>query len=160
MRIILLCLLSLLSFFANAQLDRYPYIQSTSTTSTIIAWKTVNDVIGKVAFGVDSTNLTDTLFETTASKRHALNLTGLDIDSKYYYQIYSGNTAEAGEHFYTASDSTDQEFSFIHYGDCGYNSAVQSTIGTLMEAYIIMGQRTNCFLRNATILPLEITTLI
>lgn len=134
MKVKLLIFLSVFVLFANAQLDRYPYIQSTTTTSTIIAWKTANDVLGKVAYGIDSTNLTDTLFETTATKRHALNLTGLDKDTKYYYAIYSANTLLAREFFYTASDSTDQEFSFIQYGDCGYNSGVQATLGSLMEA--------------------------
>ncbi len=134
MRITLLITLSFWALFSQAQLNRYPYIQSTTKSSTIIAWKTANDVIGKVAFGVDSTNLNDTIFETAATKRHALTLSGLEKDTKYYYAIYSGNTLEAGEHFFTASDSTDQEFSFIHYGDCGYNSGVQKTIGSLMEA--------------------------
>lgn len=118
----------------SAQLNRYPYIQSTTQNSTIIAWKTNNDVIGKVAYGFSASNLTDTIYESVASKRHALTLKNLEINTKYYYTIFSGNTALASEYFNTAKDSTSQNFSFIQYGDCGYNSAAQHTIGDLMEA--------------------------
>ena len=118
----------------NAQLNRFPYIQSTTKNSTIIAWKTANDAIGKVAYGINANNLSDTLYETSAAKRHALELKNLIPDTEYFYAIYSGNTLLASEYFKTASDSTDQEFSFIQYGDCGFNSGVQATLGALMEA--------------------------
>lgn len=117
-----------------AQLNRYPYIQSTTQTSTIIAWKTANDAVGKVVYGLSTSSLNDTLVESTAGKRHALTLNNLQENTIYYYSIFSGSTLLASEYFTTASDSTDQDFSFIQYGDCGYNSGVQATIGALMEA--------------------------
>lgn len=118
----------------NAQLNRYPYIQSTTQTSTIVAWKTANDAIGKVAFGLSPSSLNDTVLESSAVKRHALTLNGLMADTKYYYTIFSGTTALASEYFSTASDSSDQQFSFIQYGDCGFNTTAQAAIGALMEA--------------------------
>jgi hypothetical protein len=134
MRTLLFLLTFVGTFELSAQLNRFPYIQSTTKNSTIIAWKTANDVIGKVAYGLAQNQLNDTLFETSAVKRHALELTGLEKDTEYFYSIFSGNTALATEYFKTASDSTNQEISFIQYGDCGYNSGVQAQIGALMEA--------------------------
>jgi len=134
MRTLLFLVLAAISFELSAQLNRFPYIQSTTKNSTIIAWKTANDVFGKVAYGLSANQLNDTLFENSAIKRHALELKNLTPDTEYFYRIFSGNTALATEYFKTASDSTDQEFSFIQYGDCGFNSTVQATIGALMEA--------------------------
>ncbi|MCB0537606.1 MAG: metallophosphoesterase [Bacteroidetes bacterium] len=117
-----------------SQLNRYPYIQSTTQTSTIIAWKTDNTVIGRVKYGLNPNNLDNSILESGASKHHAITLTGLQKDTKYYYQILTGNTVLAEEYFNTAKDSTDQNFSFIQYGDCGFNSTAQHEIGALMEA--------------------------
>jgi len=131
--------LFLLSFFffslsINAQITRYPYIQSTTTNSTIIAWKTTNGVLGIVKYGIDSNNLVFSKTETSTTTNHALLLDNLTENTKYYYAIYSGLTLETSEFFYTAKDSTHNEFSFLHYGDCGYNSAIQHQVGDLMEA--------------------------
>ncbi|MEZ4977996.1 MAG: metallophosphoesterase [Chitinophagales bacterium] len=134
MKSTLVFLFAVLSLSLSAQLNRYPYIQSTSQTSTIIAWKTANDVLGKVVYGLSPTSLLDTVYEANPVKRHALSLLGLEKNTTYYYTIFSDNQALASEYFTTASDSTDQDFSFIQYGDCGFNTSVQSTLGSLMEA--------------------------
>jgi PKD repeat protein len=134
MRYLLFTILLLISYQLEAQLNRFPYIQSTTSSSTIIAWKTQNDAIGKVAYGLSPSALIDTLEEIRAIKRHALTIKNLIKDTQYYYTVLSGNTPLASEYFFTAKDETDQEFSFIQYGDCGYNSGMQATIGALMEA--------------------------
>lgn len=123
-----------IAFLSNAQIDRYPYIQSTATTSTIIAWKTVNAEIGSVAYGLNAGQYTDTLTETTADIRHAISIKNLTPNTRYYYAILSNGNILTAEYFYTAKDSTVQDFSFIQYGDCGYNSAIQDTLGRLMAA--------------------------
>ncbi len=122
------------AIFLNAQITRYPYIQSTTTNSTIIAWKTSNSSLGIVKYGIDSTNLIFTQSEASATFNHAVLLENLQEDTKYYYEIYSGLTLETAEYFYTAKDSTHNSFSFIQYGDCGFNTTVQYEIGALMEA--------------------------
>lgn len=134
MRLLFLFFLTSCASTIFAQLARYPYIQSTDQNSTIIAWKTSNDVIGKVAYGLTANNLSDTISETNAGKRHALTLNNLIKDTTYYYAILSGNNLETAEFFSTASDSTNQQFNFLHYGDCGYNSTMQRIIASLMEA--------------------------
>ncbi len=118
----------------NAQLTRYPYIQSTTTNSTIVAFKTGNSTIGTVNYGTDTNNLNLTVTESTAANLHGLLLENLTPDTKYYYEIMVDGNILASEYFYTASEDDDPSFSFIHYGDCGYNNAMQNQIGDLMEA--------------------------
>lgn len=134
MKIIALFLTVFLFFTINAQLTRYPYIQSTTQNSVIVAWKTQNSVLGMIKYGTDSSNLVFTEIESSTSTIHALLLDNLIENTKYYYEIYSGITLETSEYFYSAKDSTNNQFSFIQYGDCGYNSTVQHQIGDLMEA--------------------------
>ena len=134
MKNFILLFIILLTLKTSAQITRYPYIQSTTQNSTIIAWKTSNGVLGIVKYGTDSSNLVFTVSESGANTNHALLLENLNENTKYYYEVYSALTLETSEYFHTAKDSTHNQFSFIHYGDCGYNSAVQHQIGDLMEA--------------------------
>lgn len=134
MKYFLLSLFFIFTISVNSQFSRYPYIQSTTTNSTIIAWRTSNGVLGVIKYGTDPNNLIFTKTESTTDTIHALLLDNLIENTKYYYAVYSGLDLETEEYFYTAKDSTHNEFSFLQYGDCGYNSAIQHQIGNLMEA--------------------------
>jgi len=119
----------------RAQLSRFPYVQSTTPYSTIIAFKTPVPATGSVAFGTSPGLMTDSLYETgAATTHHALTLGGLQPNTMYYYRVYSNGVLQASEYFKTANDSSQQQFSFIQYGDCGFNSSMQHQIGALMEA--------------------------
>ena len=127
-------MLSALSFSAKAQVTRYPYVQSVTQKSAIIAWRTASGVLGTVRYGIDSANLIFNKTETVTTTNHALLLNNLQENTKYYYAIYSGTTKLTSEYFFTAKDSTNNDFSFLQYGDCGYNNAIQKQVGALMEA--------------------------
>lgn len=118
----------------NAQLNRYPYIQSTTATSTIVAWKTAQAETGAVAYGLSASSMNDTIVENTNDIRHAVTISNLVPNTKYYYAILSNGVVLASEYFYTAKDTTNEDFTFIQYGDCGFNSSVQRSLATLMEA--------------------------
>lgn len=133
-KLLFLVLLFIVQNSFAQELTRFPYIQATSTTSTIVAWRTASPTIGEVNYGTDANNLNQVVLEGSASDLHGLTLENLQPDTKYYYAISADGMILAEEYFWTASDSTDQQFSFIHYGDCGYNSALQHQVGDLMEA--------------------------
>lgn len=118
----------------NAQITRYPYVQSVTTNSAIIAWRTSNPVLGSVRYGVNAANLNLVATASGTNTQHGVLLQNLQENTRYYYAIYAGTTLLASEFFYTAKDSTEQQFSFIQYGDCGFNTTVQAQIGALMEA--------------------------
>jgi hypothetical protein len=130
----ILLLLVLLPLFLFSQITRYPYIQSPTETSVIIAWKTNSGVIGIVKYGIDSNSLNFTKTDVSTTTQHGLLLDNLQENTKYYYEVYSGLTLETAEFFFTAKDTSNKEFSFIQYGDCGYNNTIQHQIGDLMEA--------------------------
>ncbi|MGK0387789.1 MAG: 3',5'-cyclic AMP phosphodiesterase CpdA [Maribacter sp.] len=135
MKNLLLALFLLIAYQVTAQnLTRFPYIQATSTTSTIVAWRTSSSTVGEVNYGTNQNNLNQVVLESSANSLHGLTLDNLQPDTKYYYSISADGTILASEFFWTASDASDQEFSFLHYGDCGYNSALQHQVGDLMEA--------------------------
>lgn len=127
-------LLFLSPLFLFSQISRYPYIQSTKDNSTIIAWRTSSGVLGIVKYGIDSSNLNLSKSDASPTKQHGVLLENLQSNTKYYYEVYSGMTLETAEFFYTAKDTSDKVFSFIQYGDCGYNNTIQHQIGDLMEA--------------------------
>lgn len=133
-KILLFLFLAAVSLSAKAQVIRYPYVQSVAQNSAIIAWRTSNSVLGSVKYGTDSTNLNLTAIDPGATTKHGILLKNLQQNTKYYYAIYSGTAIQASEYFFTAKDSTNTDFSFLQYGDCGYNNAIQKQVGALMEA--------------------------
>lgn len=118
---------------AIAQSDRYNYVQKQTDTSILIAWRTSTTAIGTLEWGIDSLNLVNTVTNATATNKHAFDLTGLTPNTKYYYRTSTdAGYISAIDHFFTAKSNGDTHFSFLHYGDCGYDNSVQNTIAALM----------------------------
>ena len=71
------------------------------------------------------------IFKTSAKRK------GLTPNSKYYYQTKTEDVFLSEiEYFYTAKEDSRNHFSFLHYGDCGYNNTIQNDIAKLMKAEI------------------------
>lgn len=121
---------------SNAQVvDRYNYVQRPTDSSVTIAWRTVDVSVGTINWGLTPGNLNNTFIESAATSKHFFDISGLAANTLYYYQTetdlgYISNV----DHFYTAKTDTSNKFSFLHYGDCGYNNGVQNSIAALMEA--------------------------
>ena len=131
-------LLSLLVFFQITELfcqvsDRYPNIQSPDKESVIIAWRTSTASIGKLAYGTDSLNMTDTVSSSIALQKHYFELNGLSDNTKYFYEAFSDNLSYGINHFYTAKDEHIGQLRFLFYADCGYDNTEQNAISALME---------------------------
>lgn len=134
MRSILLTCFLFTFLILNAQTpDRYNFIQKQTDSSILIAWRTSLPVIGTLEWGLDSANLDNIISNPISTDKHAYELFDLTPDTKYYYRS-STNTGYISEvdHFYTAKGPDQSHFSFLHYGDCGYNNSVQNTIASLM----------------------------
>ena len=114
--------------------DRYPNIQSVDETSVIIAWRTATAGIGTVTWGTTSGSLTNTITESSSNQIHAVTISGLQPNTKYYYKASSGSFASSEEYFFTAKPESVRQVSFLSYGDCGFNNSVQNTIGGFMTA--------------------------
>jgi hypothetical protein len=130
-----LVLLALLAIYipSSAQVvNRYPNIQSPDQHSAIIAWRRATAAIGTVTWGTSPTALTSTLTDTTARQIHAITISGLRPNTKYYYQALSDTMSAAVSYFYTAKPDSVRDLSFLVYGDCGFDNSQQDDISALM----------------------------
>ncbi len=124
--------------FSDAQVvNRYPNIQRPSQTTATIAWRRATPAIATVYLGTVSGVWTDSLSSTTALQKHHVDLAGLQVDTRYYYQVRTVALADtfisAIESFYTSPLPLEDELSFLAYGDCGYNNSMQHQVKALME---------------------------
>ncbi len=114
--------------------NRYPYIQAPTETSVTIAWRTNALESSSLNYGTSPTALTQTASSPAPSSKHELTLSNLLPDTRYYYQVNSPTLNSSVETFVTAKPDTQAPFTFLHYGDCGYNNAIQNDIAALMES--------------------------
>ena len=126
-------LFTALCFVDFAQVvDRYPYIQSPDQSSVIIAWNTATAGAGTLNWGTSSASLNNTVSDTASTQLHALTITGLQPNTKYYYQAICGSFQSSVEYFFTAKPDNVRQMDFVVYGDCGFNSSQQDSIATHM----------------------------
>jgi predicted phosphodiesterase len=113
--------------------DRYNFVQKQTDSSVLIAWRTSVPGVGNLEWGTDAASLTNVMSNPVATDKHAYEIFGLQPDTKYYYRTSTNNGfTSAVDHFFTAKSSNNSHFTFLHYGDCGYNNSVQNTIAALM----------------------------
>ena len=97
--------LELLASDAN-MVTRGPYLQSQTTTSTHIRWRTDLDTDARVLYGLAPDQLTESVISTDVGVHHDVELTGLMPSTRYYYSV--GTTtqeligADSDHHFDTS----------------------------------------------------------
>ncbi|MDB5283056.1 MAG: C-terminal target protein [Bacteroidota bacterium] len=116
---------------SQAQVDRHPLIQSPDEHSAVIAWNTASTAIGKVKWGTSSSALNDSISESATTKVHAIIITGLQPNTKYYYSTNSSLQTSV-DYFYTAKPDNVRQLDLVVYGDCGFNNSQQDAISALM----------------------------
>lgn len=91
----------LLAFTAEAALVRGPYLQSGSSTSIIVRWRTDVAQIGRVQYGT-TTNLVSFVDETAAATEHSVLLSDLAPDTVYFYSVGTagGTLARGADYFF------------------------------------------------------------
>lgn len=130
---LILLLLTTLSF-GQSVADRYPFVQSPTENSVIIAWRTHHPGTSMLVYGESAGAMTDTLRVSGENKKHKFELLGLEADHQYYYQALTPGVFTSNvEHFRTAKPSQKSGIRFLHYGDCGYDNQIQNDLAKLME---------------------------
>ncbi|MFN8393204.1 MAG: metallophosphoesterase [Bacteroidia bacterium] len=131
---IVFALLLLLGHLHAQVVDRYPYIQQPTETSVLIAWNTATAGIGTINWGSGPFDLSHQVLETASSQKHALTITGLQPNTRYFYQVSTdAGYSSAVEFFETAKPIEEKAIRFLHYADCGYNNTVQNQLAAQME---------------------------
>ena len=110
----------------------YPYLQNVTTNSIYVSWKTETNTETIVEYGLDETNLNVTVTGSTNIFTdsgypanyyyHVAKLTNLTANTKYYYQIKTGNTISAIYSFKTLPNpgeaaTDDGHIRFLIMGD-------------------------------------------
>ncbi len=66
-----------------------PYLQAGSTTGGVVRWRTSPANTGVVRYGTDMNQLTNSATEGSSTTNHAVQITGLQPNTKYFYSIDS-----------------------------------------------------------------------
>ena len=69
------------------QILRGPYLQSGTTSSMVIKWKTNKPVSSKVLYGTHSDNLNKSIEDSAVVVDHEIRINGLKEYTKYYYAV-------------------------------------------------------------------------
>jgi len=72
---------------ADSPVIRGPYLQQASATGITVRWRTETDRDAVLRYGTDPSNLDQFAGDPTASTEHAITLTGLIPDTRYYYGL-------------------------------------------------------------------------
>jgi predicted phosphodiesterase len=95
--------------------ERGPTVNMVTNNSAVIFWRTEDLTNATVLYGLNM-SLLESVDNTTLDTDHYVSLTGLDIDSKYYYRAISNGILSPIYHFFTAPADGD-EFKMIIIGD-------------------------------------------
>ncbi len=120
---------------------RGPYLQSGTTTSAIIKWRTSNNTDSKVWYGDSPTNLNQTILVNFSDTLHEVTVTGLTANTTYYYAVGdSGGQMEGAnnDHYFKTAPAvgTSQPITAWVLGDCGTGTAQQEAVRDAYYNYI------------------------
>ncbi len=120
-----------------ASLTRGPYMNMNLQNSVFIRWRTDVATNSKVNYGTTAGNLTQSFTDNTSTTEHIVTLTGLSINTLYYYSIGSTTQTlqgDANNYFKTMPVvGSAQKVRVLAMGDMGNNSANQVNV---RNAYI------------------------
>lgn len=97
--VVLLALFSSSLAFA-ATVVRGPYLQSASSDSITVRWRTDTATDSRVQFGTSAGSLTSPVSNGTSTTEHIVKLTGLSPNTKYFYNVGSSSAVQAGDASY------------------------------------------------------------
>ncbi|MEZ4781447.1 MAG: metallophosphoesterase [Flavobacteriaceae bacterium] len=125
----------------TANLERGPYLQKGTTTSVVVRWRTDVPTESVVNYGTSLGSLNQNESDLLPKTEHEIEITGLNADTKYYYNI--ANSAGV-----IISESTDlyfethptvgssQPYKFWILGDAGTANSNQRAVRDAYYNYI------------------------
>src|SRR5262249_34628012 len=80
----------------SLQLTRGPYLQTGTPSSVVVRWRTSVPSDSRVTFGLSPASLVLSATDSTSTTEHAVTLTGLSANTRYYYAVGSTTETVAG----------------------------------------------------------------
>lgn len=112
---------------------RGPYLQRPSPSSMLIAWRSARAGVGAVEYGRTAA-LGQIEHESSTKIDHAIELTGLEPDTEYYYRTLNDNEpASSIVSFRTSKTRSDSTFAFLVIGDSGTGTRAQQDVAAYIE---------------------------
>ncbi len=111
---------------------RGPYLQSGTSTSVIVRWRTDSPTDGRVVYGSTAAALSLQVLSPTVSTEHEIKVQGLTPGTQYFYGVGSSTavlSSGADSFFYTSpAPGTAKATRFWALGDAGTNTAGQRAV--------------------------------
>lgn len=155
---------------AEAELIREPYVQLTTRNSGVVTWRTNEPITPVLRYGVAPDNLTQSvaagqivtrvspelkgwpgvprLGQTTPEGvyQYEVTVSGLEVDSKYYYGVFDGDRLLAGgtdTYFLRTQPRAEpgRPLRFWVVGDTGDGGMIQRNGYAAMKDYVVEGGR-------------------
>jgi hypothetical protein len=133
--------LALVASPAAAQVDRGPYLQSGTSDSMYVVWRTSSSAPSVVCYGDSVGALTDRA-TAGAGTQHEVRITGLSPDTRYFYALSNDacpppGGGDATQYFRTApTPGADRPFRFWVVGDSGTGGSRQAAVRDAMLANV------------------------
>ena len=126
----------------TTKLKRGPYLQKGSATNTTIKYRTNIETQTIINYGTTLGALNNTVSNTTSTKNHEIELTGLVPNTKYYYEIADNNGVFVSEnnemYIKTAPEiGTDQFVRAWILGDAGTINNNQRNVRDQYYNYVL-----------------------
>jgi hypothetical protein len=123
----------------GAAVTRGPYLNSATSSSVVVRWRTDATTASRVRVGTSDPQLTMTFDETTPTTEHAVEITGLSADTRYYYNLSSttdsSSSNDAAPFFYTLPVPGSSKATRIWaIGDFGTGSTGQKNVYNAFRA--------------------------
>ncbi len=120
---------------------RGPYLQSGTTNSMIVRWRTDAPTNSKILFGTDLFDLKDTIVDFELLLDHEVFIPGLTPNTKYYYALGDSNGLLAGgtaEYFFKTSpvNRSHEPVRAWILGDCGTGTDQARAVRDAYENYV------------------------
>lgn len=102
-------------------ITRGPYLQSLTTTSVVVRWRTDLSAASFVRYNPDPTELNDRAGSTNVTTEHAVQITDLAPSTRYYYAIATENEVlrESINQFFITAPLTNRPVRMWVIGDSG-----------------------------------------
>jgi len=117
------------------QISIGPYVQRTTPDRATVIWYTATPTSGSIRYGASSGEWLGAV-EVTAGTVHAAEITGLQPDTKYFYEVSNGATvfATGPDYYFTTHPPVGSRlpFSFLAAGDLGDGSSTQKAVAARM----------------------------
>src|SRR2546423_14642021 len=134
---------------AAAAVIRGPYLQQGTTNSVVVRWRTDVPTDSLIRYGVSVDSLSGLASDSGVDIEHIQILSGLEIDTRYYYQLGTSSgwfPLDTNNFFFTSPPvGIPKPIRIWAIGDAGTATAEQAAVRNAYRAYNGVG-RTDLFL--------------